>query len=146
MKHPIIWLSPFLVIVFLLSSCQSKYERFQTEAAKADRVTIYFYEDVESKKDYKGLKITAGKPQRIEEIVGFVTDSVHSESSCSPVGHMVFRDQNGAAVFDLPFCFAEEAAYLAFDSNEFRLLSARGTEFLRKHFRTYEAITAINAN
>ena len=140
MKHPIIWLFPFLVTVFLLSSCQSKYERFQTEAAEAQKLVIYFYEDTATMKIYKGLKITAGQSERIKMIVGFVGEPVSTSSPCSPVGHILLTGKNGQQIFDLPFCLTGQSAYVKFSENEFRKVNDQGTQFFRKNYKTFQSV------
>jgi hypothetical protein len=129
-----------MVASLILTNCQSKYERFKAEAPRTDRVVIYFYEDADAQKDYQGLKVTATNSERIREIAEYVTGRTKKESTCSPVGHMQFVDAANKVVFDLPFCFTEEAAYLLFSSNEYRPLSDSGTTFLREHYRTFEQV------
>lgn len=139
MKHSSRFLLSFLFIV-VLTSCQSKHERFRAKAAEAAKVVVYFYEDTASRKDYKGLKVTADRQERIKEIAGYASDSVKEDAKCSPIGHMVFYGKDGQSLFDLQFCLTEENAYLLF-GNEHRPLKKEGMQFLRKHYKTFQAVS-----
>lgn len=133
-------INAIILLVVIVISCQSKYQKFQEQAPKADKVTIIFYQDENGKEDYQGLKIKADSSARIEQIVSYVNDSVVELTKCSPVGHIIFSNRKGQSLFDLPFCFVDGSAYWQFGANKYRPISDSGHKFLQDHYQTFKAV------
>ena len=117
--------------------CQSAYEQFQKQAPNAEKVVISFYKDTARQIEYEGLSIKAEKPGRIREIAGFVKDSFTETTSCTPLGHIEFRNAKDQLTYDLPFCLTNQQCLVKVTSETFYYVNKEGKALLDKHYQSF---------